>query len=322
MLADIGRITWVATIRDIWPREADDFTPWLRQNIAHLDDCLGLGLGNARMEEPAGNFRVDIVADSNHGTILIENQFGKSDHKHLGQLITYLAVKDSQNAIWIAEDPREEHIQAVNILNERGIGAVWFVKVEGIQIEDSKPAPLFTVIAGPDPSDTPEHPEMYKVNNERLAKAYRFWVSLFENAGENNLDIPHRRLNTAYTQQLLTPAIGQEVMYILAVNRGTARILCQNRRRARLRTYDYLVQNQSEIDKAFRASGLERDLEWKDPKSAGAWSIKYEVKAGYEDDSNSAVAMAELNQAAVALKKSLDPYLKEAPADEAEEPPD
>ena len=313
---NIGRIKWVKEITDMWPKEAD-FTSWLSQNIDCLDHYLGLGLSNPEVEGSAGNLRVDIVADSNEGTVVIENQFGKSDHKHLGQLITYLAVKDTQRAIWIAEDPREEHIRAVNILNERGIGDVRFVKVEGIQIGNSERAPLFRVVAGPDPTDTPDRPGGDRIE-KRYEKAYRFWVSLFEKA--NGMDIPHKGVSPRHTQQLFTPAIGQEVMYILAVNRRTARILCQNRGKARLGTYDHLAHNQAQIDEEFKTSGPKGNLDWKDDReNAGAWSIRYEVNAGYEDDSTWAEAMPELNEAAAALKRSLAHHLSNAPADEAEE---
>lgn len=320
-MADIGKIRWVA-IREMWPREDADFTPWLRQNIKCLDDYLGLGLSNPREEEQAGALRVDIVADSDRGTVVIENQYGRSDHKHLGQLITYLAVQGTQHAIWIAEDPREEHIQAVNILNGRGIGAVWFVKVKGIRIDNSNPAPLFTVVAGP--NGNIELPDASGLSEERGKKIYRFWDSLFNRARAEEMEIPHRNINPSTAGNLITPAIGgPEIMYILAVNQNSSRIMCQNRGGARLATYDHLARNQVQINEEFRASRLEKDLEWKDDRDkAGVWKIKYEVQAGYEDDSNWAAKMEELNRAAVALKMSLEPYLRNVPDDEAEELPD
>jgi hypothetical protein len=36
----------------------------------------------------------------------------KSDHDHLGKVLTYLISVDASAAIWICEDPRPEHIDA------------------------------------------------------------------------------------------------------------------------------------------------------------------------------------------------------------------
>ena len=112
MPPEIGTIETVA-IRHVWPKEDADFTPWLRSHIGELDRILGLGLTNARSEVGAGDFSIDIVAETNFGDIVIENQFGRSDHRHLGQLVTYLSHREVQQAIWIVEEGRPEHVKAV-----------------------------------------------------------------------------------------------------------------------------------------------------------------------------------------------------------------
>lgn len=66
MPLEIGTIETVA-IRDVWPKEDADFTPWLRSHIDELDKVLGLGLTNARSEVGAGDFSIDIVAETNFG---------------------------------------------------------------------------------------------------------------------------------------------------------------------------------------------------------------------------------------------------------------
>ena len=148
MPSEVGSIKTIK-IRDVWPKEDADFTPWLRANIGELDKELGLGLTNPRDEVGAGDFRIDLVVDTNLGEAVIENQFGRSDHRHLGQLITYLANRDAQRAIWIVEEGRSEHVRAVEISNERGLGKIWMVKIQAIKIGDSQAAPLFTVIVEP-----------------------------------------------------------------------------------------------------------------------------------------------------------------------------
>ena len=136
MQSEVGTIETVA-IRDVWPKEDADFTPWLQRHIGELDRILGLGLTSPQNEVAAGAFSIDLVAESNFGDVVIENQFGKSDHRHLGQLLTYLSDREAERAIWIVEEGRPEHVKAVKTLNERGVGQIWMVTVRAIRISDS-----------------------------------------------------------------------------------------------------------------------------------------------------------------------------------------
>ena len=148
MPMEVGFIETVS-IRDVWPTENTDFTPWLQSHVDELDKVLGLGLSNARSEVGAGDFRIDLVAETDFGDVVVENQYGRSDHRHLGQLVTCLSHREVQRAIWIVEEARREHVKAVETLNARGGGRIWMVTVRAVRIGDSPAAPLFTVVAGP-----------------------------------------------------------------------------------------------------------------------------------------------------------------------------
>ena len=80
-------------LRDIWTTEANDFTPWLArpENLAVLGDTLGIELDLEAQERAVGPFRADILCkDGRSGAwVLIENQLERTDHTHLGQLLTY-----------------------------------------------------------------------------------------------------------------------------------------------------------------------------------------------------------------------------------------
>ena len=93
MSSTVGSIKNVA-IRKVWPTEHADFTRWLQAHIGELDNVVGLGLTNPQREVGAGDFSIDLVAETNFGDVVIENQFGRSDHRHLGQLVTYLSQWD------------------------------------------------------------------------------------------------------------------------------------------------------------------------------------------------------------------------------------
>ena len=105
-------------IRDIWPNESNDFTPWLASNIEILNEELGLDISEPTTEQQLVSFRVDIVADDRDGKVIIENQYKRSDHDHLGKLITYASnIQSTKKAIWIVEDEAPEHRRAVDWLN-------------------------------------------------------------------------------------------------------------------------------------------------------------------------------------------------------------
>jgi len=64
-------------------------------------------------------FEVDLLAEEPNGDyVIIKNQSGKSDHDHLGKLLTYLANLGAKTAVWICEDPQPEHVEAINWLNK------------------------------------------------------------------------------------------------------------------------------------------------------------------------------------------------------------
>ena len=140
-------------IREIWPNEAADFTPWLAENLATLGKALGLDLELQTQEAPVGGFSLDILArDVRSGRpVVIENQLGQTDHTHLGQLLTYAAGFDANVIVWIAKEFRDEHRQALDLLNHRtGEESEFFgVEVQLWKIAESPPAVNFNLVSTP-----------------------------------------------------------------------------------------------------------------------------------------------------------------------------
>ena len=105
------------------PTEDGNFTPWLAEPsvIGLLGETLGLELEVEAVEHWVGSFRADILAratDEADHRVVIENQFGRSDHKHLGQILTYLAgIEGAKTIVWIAETIQPDHRAAIDWLN-------------------------------------------------------------------------------------------------------------------------------------------------------------------------------------------------------------
>jgi hypothetical protein len=168
------------SLRTVWEHEAYDFTQWLQDNIDVLNNALDLNLVNVDREQPSGSFSIDLVAeDEGGGTVIIENQLEKSNHDHLGKLITYLSGMSAKAAIWIVSEPRPEHVAAIAWLNESNSAAFYMVKVEAVRIGESPAAPLFTLIVGPS-EETKDIGQTKKEIAERYTLRKRWWTGLID----------------------------------------------------------------------------------------------------------------------------------------------
>ena len=178
MIQKIARIS----LREAFPREASDFTKWLQDNLHVLNDVTDLNLSNAEREKAAGDFNVDLVAEDENGSkVIIENQLERSNHDHLGKLITYLVATEARAAVWIVSEPRPEHVSAITWLNESSSASFYLLKLEAIKIGDSPAAPLLTLIVGP--SDvTKAVGKAKKEFSERYDIRKAFWTQFLDYA--------------------------------------------------------------------------------------------------------------------------------------------
>lgn len=150
----LGRLQKV-DIKTVWKTEYNHFTPWLakEENIAILGDELKIDLEVLEMEKSVGPFRADILCKdtATDNYVIIENQFGKTDHTHLGQIMTYASGLDAFTVIWIAESFTEEHRAALDWLNNITDQSIEFfgIEIELFKIGESTPAPMFNMVSKP-----------------------------------------------------------------------------------------------------------------------------------------------------------------------------
>ncbi|MGC9237283.1 MAG: DUF4268 domain-containing protein [Thiomonas sp.] len=153
MKTPLGKLERVP-LRKAWAHEAGEFTPWLAQedNLNLLAEALGLDeLELVGIEHPVGDFKVDILCTDNGGKVIIENQLAKTDHTHLGQILTYAAGVGACKVIWVAESFRTEHVAALEFLNQHTTDELDFfaAEIELWCIGDSLMAPSFNVVVKP-----------------------------------------------------------------------------------------------------------------------------------------------------------------------------
>src|SRR5258708_4475707 len=142
-------------LRKGWLHEAIAFTNGsaLVENLKLLSDEIGIDIKLLQTEAQVGKFIADMLAEEeNTGRkVIIENQLEPTNHDHLGKIITYASGYDAEIIIWIVESTREEHVRAIDWLNEHTDEDIDFflIKMEIWRIGDSPYAPKFQVISQP-----------------------------------------------------------------------------------------------------------------------------------------------------------------------------
>lgn len=275
-------------IRDAFPIEPRDFTPWLTQNIDVVGEAIGFELVSAEREQSTGNFSVDIKAATVDGSaVVIENQYGNSDHDHLGKLITYLSSFQAKVAIWIVENPKQEHINAITWLNEGENNCDFYLlRVEAIRIGESPAAPLLYLIAGPS-VESKQIGKKRKDDSQNDILRGEFWKRLLEESFQ--VGIRHFNSLTASGKDAwLGSSAGKPgLSYVYWVNQNGCRIELRIDRgkdsdAENLRILNELKLYQVEIESIFGD-----EVNWADLEGYRVCSLRYEVPGGYKSDKDS-----------------------------------
>ncbi|WP_027066152.1 DUF4268 domain-containing protein [Maribacter sp. Hel_I_7] len=189
----LGKLNKV-NLREYWAHEALDFTQWLakEENIQLLSDEIGVSLVNVRPEEAIGRYNVDLVAtdEDSERKVIIENQLEYTDHKHLGQIITYASGYNASMIIWIVKEVREEHQKAMEWLNNNTSADLSFflIRMELWQIGDSPFAPKFHIIVEPNDwaKALQESTTATKELTDTKLSQLDFWKQFMDYAKSNN----------------------------------------------------------------------------------------------------------------------------------------
>jgi hypothetical protein len=180
----LGRLERV-DLRAAWLSESSDFTPWLAraENLEILGSTIGIELELEAQERSVGPFRADILCksvESGHW-VLVENQLERTDHTHLGQLLTYAAGLQAVTIVWVAARFTEEHRATLDWLNEITDESFQFfgLEVELWRIGDSPLAPKFNIVSKPNNWSRDVGAAARRIETEALTdtkqKQFAFW---------------------------------------------------------------------------------------------------------------------------------------------------
>jgi len=222
MKKPLGRLEKVE-LRNIWESEASEFTPWLAQaeNLQVLSEAIDIELELEGQERNVGPFRADILCKdvgSGHW-VLIENQLERTDHGHLGQLLTYAAGLQAVTIVWIAARFTEQHRATLDWLNEITDDRFNFfgLEVELWRIGDSLAAPAFNVVAKPNEWSRGVTSAARTIETEALtdtrAKQLAFW-QLFK--AKLEMDEPSIKCRKPYPQHWYDFSMGRAGYWISA----------------------------------------------------------------------------------------------------------
>ena len=240
---------------------------------------------------------------------MIENQLERSNHDHLGKLITYTAFTEARTAIWMCLTPDQSMFGSF-VADESAPADFYLLKIEGIRIGDSPPAPPLTLIVGPS-EESREAGEAKKDRAERYQIRRRFWTDLLDRAKKRT------RLHAALSPPeygWVGAGAGKSGPASTTRSRGMARPpsytstgedAAENQS-----VFDSLHDHKDEIENAYGG-----DLSWEPLEGKRGCRIAQRLTlGGYRDDENNwAQVQGTMIDSMIRLEQALRPFISKLP---------
>ncbi len=302
----VGRLTHIP-LETVWAQTGLGVRRWLESNRDALGDTLGIVLMRLETGQSAGASCAELVAEAEDGKlVVIEPQLKESDHTRLGKLITCLAMLAAETAVWIVATARPEHVQAMTWLNESSKASFYMLKIEAVEIDDSAPAPLLTLIVGPGEEACREN-ALKQDRGELRFTLRRFWMGLLKKAR------PKTQLHISVSPDagnwLSTGAGRTGLTYAYVVRSDDAQVQLSidgrgdpERSSAIL---DALAAHREQIERTFGGR-----LQWECVPGKAFCRIKYAISGGgYRDEENWPFVQDQMIEAMMRLEKALSPRI-------------
>ena len=323
----LGRLMRV-DLRQVFTTEAGDFTPWLakRENLALLADAIGLELEYEAQEKEVGPYRADILCRdvTTDNWVLIENQLEKTDHNHLGQLLTYAAGLEAVTVVWIAERFTDEHQATLSWLNEHTDEQINFfgLEIELWCIGDSPIAPKFNIISQPNSwgrtvkAAASQSGQLSELRQIQL----RFWTAFKEYMEKNS----HVRCQKPAPQQWMTHPIGRSGIWLTSIvstsNSGNTADTPEMRVQVNFggerfrENFEAVAASRKDIDKATAFQ-----LIWHNPPEKRQWKIYVRTDADFLNSTLWPDQHRWLKESLEMFKKVFTPYVRNLGSPETEQ---
>ena len=283
--SELGRIE-KGDLREAWPHEAADFTPWLAGHISELGNALGLELELQSQEAPIGTFSLDLLArvSGTNRTVIIENQLEPTNHDHLGKLLTYAGGCDAHVIIWVAKDFRDEHRQSLDWLNQRTDEDTEFygVVVEVWKIDGSRPAPHFNMVATPNEwhREAADTVRLGNISDKNL-RYKSFFQKLIDDLRERGFTNARKAQPQGWYS--FSAGYGSRAQYAAVFNQGrrvSVEVYIGSTDRDRNKTlFDHLMEQLESIE-----SELGESLDWERLNNRSASRIAIRRQGSIDDD--------------------------------------
>ena len=245
------------SLRQVWPDESRDFTPWLADHLSLLGTKLNLALELVEVEAtlPVAG-RVDIIAQqvSTKAKVVIENQLEESDDSHCLRLLGYAANADANILVWVARDFTDYHRSILSWLNESDSIAVYAVAVRAYRVGDSVAADFQPIVEPPQTqpgtasTSTGMNPNTYYANFYRPVVAHLRSSGMLP-VGRGGWRGRWRSFQTGYSSVVYAAALSDEKAWAFLAVEGAEK----------KHVYHALAQHRAEIDAKLNGS-VEWDL--------------------------------------------------------------
>lgn len=263
-----------------------EFSSWLANDgLEYIKEALGIEVITKGTEvRPNNKFSVDILlsVDPQYSKgepekIIIENQYGITDHNHFSKLITYSVINEAKYAIWICEEVHPEHKKAIDFLNENTNGNINFYLFKAMIEKIGESEKCFSLLPICEPNEEKKlvmssgDAEMTKLKKAQLD----FWSVLSIKISQSALGLKKRK---ALPQHWMNLPIGSS-----KCNIAVCAISQSNKVRVELWIPDNkeLFDSLYEIkDKVEQAIGL--SVVWDRKEDSKASSISYEFLQGFD----------------------------------------
>ncbi len=271
----IGKRQAVVSIKDIWQKETE-FSDWLvtQEGIDLLAQDVGIAIENPKRESRGTNFPCDVVAtlmgDEKH-IVVIENQFGRTDHDHLAKLLTYAAAHKAMTGIWIAEEAADDHRQVIDWLNENTPDsiALYLVELKAHTIGSSPAAPVLDVVCRPNVLAKPPKPGLTAGDKQRHEWRETFWKDIHARIKAANPPFRLQRPGTDHWSSITIGRTGFHIAMLLTPrNESIAVEVCLQPKGWKQDAFRQLMAEKKGIEKE-----IGRELDWREMADQGSSRI-------------------------------------------------